>query len=164
MIVAVLLACWVFTCSNNRCNSSGRIRCYVVGSSGWLVKTKHIPVISSILASQRLPIAPFCLRHVVLLFSWQLLAIVKTHASILFERSEFLIDTPQKKIRPSARVHACSTNLGFSVEKIVLVSVWGTSERLVPAKKKERLVPASASLPTAGSALPPVGRATPLHW
>ena len=31
-----------------------------------------------------------------------------------------------------------------------------------PQKKTERLVPASASLPTAGSALPPVGRATPL--
>ena len=31
-------------------------------------------------------------------------------------------------------------------------------------KKTERLVPASASLPTAGSALPPVGRATPLLW
>ena len=43
---------------------------------------------------------------------------------------------PQKKIRPCARVHACSTNLGFSVEKIVLVLVWGTSDRLVPAKKK----------------------------
>ena len=59
-------------------------------------------------------------------------------------------------------MHACSTNFGFSVEKVVLVLVWGTSARLVPAKKKERLVPASASLPTAGSALPPVGRATPL--
>ena len=35
----------------------------------------------------------------------------------------------------------------------------GTSKR-----KTERLVPASASLPTAGSALPSVGRATPLLW
>ena len=43
----------------------------------------------------------------------------------------------EKKNCPSARVHACSTNLGFSVEKIVLVLVWGTSERLVPAKKKQ---------------------------
>ena len=57
--------------------------------------------------------------------------------------------------------------------RLILVLVWknclgfsvgyqqapGTSE-----KKKERLVPASASLPTAGSALPPVGRATPLLW
>ena len=43
---------------------------------------------------------------------------------------------PKKNIRPSARVHACSTNLGFIVEKIVSVLVWGTSERLVPAKKK----------------------------
>ena len=84
--------------------------------------------------------------------------------NILFERSEFLIDTSQKK-NPSACVCVCSTNLGFSVEKIVLVLVWGTSERLVPATKKtERLVPASASVPTAGSALPPVGRATPLLW
>ena len=59
----------------------------------------------------------------------------------------------------------CSTNLGFSVEKYCLgFSVGyqrapGTSE-----KKAERLVPASTSLPTAGSALPPVGRATPLLW
>ena len=43
----------------------------------------------------------------------------------------------EKKNCPSARVHACSTNPGFSVEKIVLVLVWGTSERLVPAKKKK---------------------------
>ena len=57
--------------------------------------------------------------------------------------------------------------------RLILVLVWknclgfsvgyqrapGISE-----KKKERLVPASASLPTAGSALPPVGRATPLLW
>ena len=80
--------------------------------------------------------------------------------TILFERSEFLIDTSQKK-----NMSVCSTNLGFSVEKNCLgFSVGyqrasGTSE-----KKKERLVPASASLPTAGSALPPVGRATPLLW
>ena len=36
----------------------------------------------------------------------------------LFERSEFLIDTsPKKSLRVClcARVHACSTNLGFSV-------------------------------------------------
>ena len=43
----------------------------------------------------------------------------------------------EEKNCPSARVHACSTNLGFSVEKNVLVLVWGTSERLVPAKKKQ---------------------------
>ena len=37
---------------------------------------------------------------------------------ILFERSEFLIDTSQKKslrVCTCARVHACSTNLGFNV-------------------------------------------------
>ena len=37
---------------------------------------------------------------------------------LLFERSEFLIDTSQKKslrVCTCARVHACSTNLGFSV-------------------------------------------------
>ena len=71
-------------------------------------------------------------------------------ASYLFERSEFQIPirgTSQKE-NPSVCGCVCSTNLGFSVEKIVLVLVWGTSE-----KKKERLVPASASLPTAGSAL-----------
>ena len=57
---------------------------------------------------------------------------------MLFERSEFLIDTgtSPKKIRPSARVHACAANIGFSVEKIVFVLVGGTSERLVQAKKK----------------------------
>ena len=36
----------------------------------------------------------------------------------LFERSEFLIDTSQKKslrVCTRARVHACSTSLGFSV-------------------------------------------------
>ena len=36
----------------------------------------------------------------------------------LFERSEFLIDTSQKKslrVCTCARVHACSTNIGFSV-------------------------------------------------
>ena len=85
----------------------------------------------------------------------------------LFERSELLIPTrgtSQKKI-PSVCGCVCSTNLGFSVGKIVLVLVVGyqrapgTSE-----KKEERLVSASASLPTAGSALPPVGRATPLLW
>ena len=95
---------------------------------------------------------------------------VREHAlcvRIYFERSEFLIDTwyiPKKK---SVRVWVCvcSANLGFSVEKdCVGFSVGyqrapGTSE-----KKTERLVPASASLPTAGSALPPVGRATPLLW
>ena len=32
---------------------------------------------------------------------------------LLFERSEFLIDTSQKK--KSARVHACLTSLGFSI-------------------------------------------------
>ena len=44
---------------------------------------------------------------------------------MLFERSEFLIPTrgtsPQKK---SVRVCACLTNLGFSVEKNVLVLGW----------------------------------------
>ena len=35
-------------------------------------------------------------------------------------------------------VCVCSTNIGFSVEKIVLVLVWGTSERLVPAQKKKK--------------------------
>ena len=55
--------------------------------------------------------------------------------------------------------------ISYCNKKIVLVLVWGASELLVPAKKKtERLVPASASSPTAGSALPPVGRATPLFW
>ena len=40
------------------------------------------------------------------------------YLSKLFERSEFLIDTSQKKslrVCLCARVHACSTNLGFSV-------------------------------------------------
>ena len=37
---------------------------------------------------------------------------------LLFERSEFLIDTSQKKslrVCTRARVHACSTSLGFSI-------------------------------------------------
>ena len=43
---------------------------------------------------------------------------------ILFERSEFLIDTSQKKslrvcTRTRARVHACSTSLGLSVSYYV---------------------------------------------
>ena len=79
---------------------------------------------------------------------------------------EFLIDASHKK---SLRVCPCAA----CTCQIILVLVWknclgfsvgyqrapGTSE-----KKKERLVPASASLPTAGSALPRVGRATPLLW
>ena len=44
---------------------------------------------------------------------------------------------PKKKVCACARVHACSTNPAFSVEKIVLGLMWGTSERLVPAKKKK---------------------------
>ena len=40
---------------------------------------------------------------------------VGTAIPILFERSEFLIDTSQKKIRPCVCVCVCSTNLGFSV-------------------------------------------------
>ena len=54
---------------------------------------------------------------------------------MLFERSEFLIDTgtsPPKN--PSVRVCVRLT-LVFVWKKIVLVLVWGTSERLVPAKK-----------------------------
>ena len=53
------------------------------------------------------------------------LTIVYKSLIVLFERSEFLIPTrgtsPKKK---SVRVCACSTNLGFSVEKNVLVLVW----------------------------------------
>ena len=46
------------------------------------------------------------------------LSIVLVFDIFLFERSEFLIDTSQKKslrVCTCARVHACSTNLGFSV-------------------------------------------------
>ena len=43
----------------------------------------------------------------------------------LFERSEFLIATSKKK-KKTVCVCGCSANLGFSVEKIVLVLVWGT--------------------------------------
>ena len=53
----------------------------------------------------------------------------------LFERSEFLIGTSQKE-NPSVRV--CVRLILVLVWKnIVLVLVWGTSERLVPAKKKQ---------------------------
>ena len=41
----------------------------------------------------------------------------------LFERSEFLIDTSPPK---NMSMCVCSTNLGFSGEKIILVLVWGT--------------------------------------
>ena len=63
-----------------------------------------------------------------------------TKVQQLFERSEFLIPTrgTSQKKNPSVCGCVCWTNLGFSVEKIVLVLVWGTSERLVPAKKKKR--------------------------
>ena len=43
---------------------------------------------------------------------------ININSSRLFERSEFLIDTSQKKslrVCTCARVHACSNNLGFSV-------------------------------------------------
>ena len=40
----------------------------------------------------------------------------------LFERSEFLIDTSQKKVCACARVHVCSTNLGFSVGYVLCAS------------------------------------------
>ena len=48
------------------------------------------------------------------------LHLIRTHAklTVLFERSEFLIDTSQKKSLHActrARVHACSTSLGLSV-------------------------------------------------
>ena len=56
----------------------------------------------------------------------------------LFERSEFLIDTwyiPQKK-----SVRVCVRLILVLVWKnIVLVLAWGTSERLVPAKKKQNV-------------------------
>ena len=100
----------------------------------------------------------------------------KIVSRILFERSEFLIDTPHNK---NLRVCPCAACTCQIILVLVctyvcfLVLVWknclgfsvgyqrapGTSE-----KRKERLVPASASLPTAGSAFPPVGRATPLLW
>ena len=104
----------------------------------------------------------------------------------LFERSEFLISTSKKK--KSVRLCGCSTNLGFSVENANLgfsvgyvlcasyVCTWyqpadhsmvpGTyvQYRATSKKKKTHLVPASASLPFAGSALPPLRRATPLLW
>ena len=88
---------------------------------------------------------------------------VRFRIPYLFERSEFLIAT--SKTKKSVRVCGCSANLGFSVENTNLgFSVWYQRAPGTTEKKKERMVPASASLPTAGSALPPVGRATPLLW
>ena len=53
----------------------------------------------------------------------------------LFQRSEFLIDTTPKK---NLSVSVCVRLILVLVwKKIVLVVVWGTSERLVPAKKKQ---------------------------
>ena len=67
-----------------------------------------------------------CIRDRYLCFHFCVRYIRGTHAyskgitifMFLFERSEFLIDTSQKKslrVCTCARVHACSTNLGFSV-------------------------------------------------
>ena len=50
------------------------------------------------------------------------LAAAKKTSKIFFERSEFLIDTSQKKslrVCTRARVHACSTSLGLSVSYYV---------------------------------------------
>ena len=51
-----------------------------------------------------------------------------TKVQQLFERSEFLTPTrgTSQKKNPSVCGCVCWTNLGFSVEKIVLVLVWGT--------------------------------------
>ena len=56
----------------------------------------------------------------------------------------------------------CSTNLGFSVKKECLG--FSVGYVLCTTYIRMYLVPASASLPIAGSALPPGGRATPLLW
>ena len=66
---------------------------------------------------------------------------------------------PKKK---SVRVCVCSTNLGFSVEKNCIGFSVGYVLRTTYIRMY--LVPASASLPIAGSALPPVDWATPLPW
>ena len=78
-------------------------------------------------------------------------------AICLFERSEFLIDTSPPK-NPSVCV-CVRLILVLAWKKIVLFLVWGTY--YVPYIRMY-LVPSSASSPIAGSALPPVGRATPL--
>ena len=95
--------------------------------------------------------------HNVFIRTWSGLLLPR-HCSILFERSEFRIATSKKKKNcPSARVHACSTNLGFRVEKIVLVSVGyqrapgtsgqGDSASLVkPTQDQRRLHKAVVSL------------------
>ena len=92
-------------------------------------------------------------------------AAIRTNCSadvrmILFERSEFLIATSQKQICTAKKIctaSVCSTNLGFSVEKNVLVLVWGTyfvpdtyvrgtSERLVAnCRVGQLLCPRAAS-------------------
>ena len=70
-----------------------------------------------------------------------------------------------------------NTNLGLSVGNVLFstfvpgigrqTTVWYQvrtyNTGLHPKTKKKHLVPASASLPIAGSALPPVGRTTPLE-
>ena len=61
----------------------------------------------------------------ILEIAWRLLILY------LFERSEFLSATCKKK-KLTVCVCGCSASLGFSVEKIVLVLVWGTY--YVPAR------------------------------
>ena len=83
---------------------------------------------------------------------------------------------PKKQIRPRVPVclvHMCTCaiilvlvcGIMYHIQKDCLgFSVGYQRAPSTSEKKTEPLVPASASLPTAGSALPPVGRATPLLW
>ena len=79
----------------------------------------------------------------------------------LFERSEFLIATCKKK--KSVRLCGRSTNLGFNGENTNNIG-FSVGYVLCTTYIRMYLVPASASLLIAGSALPPVGRATPLLY
>ena len=64
----------------------------------------------------------------------------------------------------AAAVFGLEHLISYCNKKIVLVLVWGTSERLIPAKKNRTPGTSERFVATAGSALPPVGRATPLLW
>ena len=58
-------------------------------------------------------------------------------SQVLFERSEFLIPTRGTSQKKNPSVSVCVRLILVLVWKNVLVLVWGTSERLVPAKKKK---------------------------
>ena len=64
----------------------------------------------------------------------------------------------------AAAVFGLEHLISYCNKKIVLVLVWGTSERLVPAKKNRTPGTSERFVANCGVGPPPVGRATPLLW